>query len=61
VDSTQPTQHRPSPAPRIGTPAEQTTHRPPAPTPAQHNAAHIATHGPTPLAGFDSTGQCPTR
>lgn len=29
---------QPSPAPAVGTPAEQTEHRPPAPTPTQHNA-----------------------
>jgi hypothetical protein len=51
-------QPQPTPAPRIGTPAEQTVPRPPAPTPAQHNAAYVAKHGPTPLTGFDSAGQC---
>ena len=38
MESTQPTSTEPSPAPVIGTPAEQTTHRPAPPTPAEHNA-----------------------
>ncbi|NUP52338.1 MAG: hypothetical protein HOW97_34205 [Catenulispora sp.] len=37
-------QPQPTPAPLIGTPAEQTTqHQPPAPTPAEHTTAFRAT------------------
>lgn len=59
-DRSDPPPNEPSPAP-VGTPAEQSTHRTPAPTPAQHNDASIAKHGPTPLVAFDSAGQCGDR
>ncbi|MEE4541014.1 hypothetical protein V2S66_03400 [Streptomyces sp. V4-01] len=39
MQATDPAPTQPSPAPTIGTPAEQSTHREPAPTPAEHVAA----------------------
>lgn len=47
----------PAPGQQIGTDAEQTIHRPPAPTPAEHNATFVAQRGHSVPTGFDSAGQ----